>query len=184
MGSHHKLMLTWQGRTIIERVLEAWTQSIVDQVVVVVRQDDQDLQRACEQWSGVELLIPEEDPEDMKRSIQLGLRRIEDRWAPRDTERWITAPADLPTINTALIDRVVGASRSLDSIVVPRFGGRRGHPVAFPWTLVPKISCLGPDQGINKLLEEHWIHWLDLPSGDRPTDIDTPDDFRRLLEND
>ncbi|MEO2016885.1 MAG: nucleotidyltransferase family protein [Fuerstiella sp.] len=180
MGAQHKLLLPWSNTTVIDQVLHTWTDSMVKRVIVVVRKDDVQLQQACRQWPTSDLVIPEDDPEDMKRSIQLGLQHIAAAYAPDNSDRWMVAPADLPTLTSELINRLIEGSRDTEAVVVPRFGERRGHPVTFPWSVVPDVFNLGPEEGVNSLAAEHSVHWLDLPADEYPDDIDTPADYRRL----
>jgi CTP:molybdopterin cytidylyltransferase MocA len=180
MGGHSKLLLPLDGATVMDQVLRAWTESRADRVIVVLRQDDVELQAVCQRWTPVNIVIAKQDPEDMKRSIQLGLEWITRRFEPAGPDRWLVAPADLPTLRSWLIDRVIEASGQSDKIVVPRFGDSGGHPVSFPWSLVPEVFQLGPDQGINHLVERHCVDWLPLPASERPRDIDTPDDYSRF----
>ncbi|HIE97814.1 MAG TPA: nucleotidyltransferase family protein [Planctomycetes bacterium] len=180
MGAEHKLLLPWRNETVIDHVLRAWTESVAQQVVAIVRSDDIPLQQACRRWPGIDLVIPEEDPPDMKMSIQLGLQRIAAVYEPDDVDRWMVAPADLPTLTSELIDQVIEASSESDSVIVPRFGDRRGHPVSFPWSQVPQVFKLGADQGVNSLPADDHVQWLDLPADERPDDMDTPADYLRL----
>lgn len=177
----HKLLLTWNGASVIEHVLQAWSQSLAAAVIVVVRADHTALQAACRRWAGVDVVIPPRDPADMKQSIQWALRHAEEHYAPQPTDRWLVAPADLPTISSRLIDGVIAASRQTGAIVGPRFGDRRGHPVSFPWSLAPRVFQLAEDEGINRLLEEQVVDWLRLPGEEYLADLDTPDDYRRLV---
>ena len=73
----------------MDHVLQAWTESSATRVIVVVRQDHVALQEVCQRWPEIELLIPERDPEDMKRSIQIGLQHIAAHWDPGDSDRWL-----------------------------------------------------------------------------------------------
>ncbi|MCP4783665.1 MAG: nucleotidyltransferase family protein [Fuerstiella sp.] len=180
MGARHKLLLPWNNVTVIDHVLRAWAESWAQHVVIVVRKDDIQLQEACRYWPNADLVIPENDPQDMKRSVQHGLQHISATYDPGDCDRWMLAPADLPTLSSELINRVVAACRDSDSVVVPRFGDRRGHPVAVPWALVPSVFELEAEQGINSLIVDHAVQWLELPAADHPEDIDTPADYARL----
>lgn len=179
MQPHHKLLLDWNGRGVIEHVLDAWTQSAVDRVVIVVREDDDELRRIGAARC-IDVVSPEVDPDDMKRSIQCGLEHVRQNYQPKSSDRWLVAPADLPTLGADLINQVVKASRGAESIVVPRFGGRQGHPVSFPWRMASNVDALRPNQGINTIVAENATIWLDLPATERPRDIDTPEDYRRL----
>ena len=180
MGSQHKLLLPWNNATVIDQVLLAWTESHADRVVVIVRKDDVQLQKACRRWPNADLVIPEDDPPDMKKSIQLGLRHVADQCAPDARDRWMVAPADLPTLTSGLINQVIEANSRSDTVVVPRFGDRRGHPVSFPWSLVPDVFRLGAEQGINCLTVAESVQWLDLPADEHPDDMDTPEEYIRL----
>ena len=179
MGSQHKLLLPWDGATIIEHVLQAWSNSQVDRVVLVSRQDDAPLHQVVRSFSNIELVIPDETPADMKRSVLLALQHLEAD-LPRDLDRWLLAPADLPTIESSLIDQVIARSRETSAIVVPKFAGRRGHPVSFPWSLSGQVGRLADNEGINRLLEQFPVEWLQLNEEQYPDDVDTDDDYQRL----
>jgi molybdenum cofactor cytidylyltransferase len=180
MGTAHKLLLPWNESTVIDQLLNAWTASRATRIIVIVRHADVAMQNACRKWAGVDLVVPDDDPQDMRSSIQLGLEHIAEHLGPREFDRWMVAPADLPTLQTQLIDQVINLSLEADGIVVPRFGDRRGHPVSFPWTFSPEVFKLGDHQGINSLLAHHPVRWLELSAGEYPADIDTPEDYERL----
>ena len=52
-----KLLMRWRDGPVIDAVLDAWRASRVDQVVVVVRPEDQALAVNCER-PGVHVLVP------------------------------------------------------------------------------------------------------------------------------
>lgn len=180
MGDQHKLLLPWETDTIIGRVLTAWTESRVAEIVIVVRHDDTGLRQACERFSQITLVTPESAPRDMQESVQLGLRRIQQNFQPRETDRWMLAPADLPTLSSKLINRLIDAAGAADLIVAPRFGGRQGHPVSFSWRCAGDVFGLPDSAGVNSLLKSHSVRWVDLAADDYPDDVDTPADYDRL----
>jgi len=182
MGSQHKLLLPWVGSMIIEHVLKAWLSSRIDGIVLVSRPDDATLHKVVRKFSTVQLVIPSETPADMKRSIQLGLEHLQAA-APTESDRWLIAPADLPTMTPSLIDRVITGSRETSAIVAPKFGQRRGHPVSFPWSLASQVAQLGEAEGINRLLEQSPVHWLHVSADQYPDDVDDQDDYQRLLRD-
>jgi molybdenum cofactor cytidylyltransferase len=150
-------------------------------VVVVSRPDDDPLHEAVRRFPRVDLVIADQAPRDMKRSVEIGLQYFRSETiGPGD--RWLLAPADLPTLTARLIDRVIEAGRETRGIVVPTFDRRRGHPVSFPWSLADQVERLGDDQGINQLLEQHPVVELAIEADEYPQDVDTPEDYRRLRE--
>jgi molybdenum cofactor cytidylyltransferase len=169
---------------MIASVLDTWRTSRVDAVILVVHPDDTQLAeigRDC----GAEVVVPSAPPPDMKKSVQLGLEFIEQRWAPTHTDAWLVAPADMSLLTLEAIDDVVSAfSQSAPSIVVPCFQGRRGHPVAFPWALSTEVARLSADEGLNVLTSRHEVRQVDVSTPHILTDVDTPEDYRKLGERD
>lgn len=177
-----KLLMPFGETTIVERVLQAWQGSSVDRTVVVVRRDDRELADVCSA-AGAEVVRPPTDPPDMKASVLAGLRYLESHCAPEPADVWLLAPADMPLLTSALIERVLSeCPGAANSIVVPESGGRDGHPVAFPWRLAAEVAALGPDEGVNALLPRHPVIRFEWRAGGQWEDVDTPEEYRRLAE--
>lgn len=187
-----KLLLPWQGATVIEHVLTAWLASAVERIAIVVRPDDDPLRAVCEsvaRASGgerLDVVVPAHAPPEMKVSIQLGLQRVRRTQRPHGSDCWLLAPADMPRLDREVIDRLLqahaarAAADSSAAILVPTFAGRRGHPVLFPWPLADAVDRLADDEGVNGLLRRKAVQ--EIPCGQSAIldDLDTPDDFRRL----
>ncbi|MCA9185377.1 MAG: NTP transferase domain-containing protein [Planctomycetales bacterium] len=176
MGSP-KLLLKVQDEAIIDHVLRAWTTSRVDRVFVVVRDDDRSLQQRCQQWP-VDVVLTKGATSDMRRSVEFGLKAIASTHSPNSFDRWLLAPADIPTINATVIDQVVVSGQGNCNIVLPTFSGQRGHPVSFPWSLSDEVFELPVDCGINRLLDgRHLLKTVAIAGSTPQFDIDTPEDL-------
>jgi molybdenum cofactor cytidylyltransferase len=180
-----KLLLPWGRTTVIEHVLGAWRASRVAQTVIVVHPHDQQLAEICHRC-GALVVQPQTPPSDMKVSVRLGLERIEREFHPHSSDAWLLAPADMPGLVPATIDRLIDAYLSdLDRVEsariwAPRSAGRRGHPVLFPWRLACEVEHLAADEGINALVTRHPIAYLDDADESVIEDLDTPEDYERL----
>jgi molybdenum cofactor cytidylyltransferase len=175
-----KLLLPWGERTIIEHTLAAWRASRVSQVVVTLNADDAALHSAVER-TGAEICPVDPPPPDMKASVAGGLRFVADRFQPQSGDVWLLAPADLPTLSAAVIDRLLAAHRpEQPTILVASHDGRRGHPALFPWELAAEVERLGDDEGINRLLQRHPTQLVECGPEALPLDVDTPEDYHRL----
>jgi molybdenum cofactor cytidylyltransferase len=175
-----KLLLPWQGRTLIEHLLAAWRQSDVGCVVVVARRDDRPLVELL-QCHDVDLVLPDEPPPQMKDSVQAALVHIRDRYRPRPHDAWLLAPADLPRLSSAVINQLLAAYQAAPcDVLVPCWQQQRGHPVLFAWRQHEAVFRLAADQGVNTLLHEMSVR--ELPTSDPSTwsDVDRPEDLRRL----
>jgi molybdenum cofactor cytidylyltransferase len=147
--------------------------------VVVVRQDDVELSKMCAAWP-VTVVQPDQDPPDMKASIQIGLRHVSTALQPSPHDLWMVAPADMPELTSQLIDRVASEISTQPRVVVPRFAGRAGHPVLLPWQLAQDVFRLQPDAGLDQLLARTSKTFLDLPADQYISDVDTPDEYARM----
>lgn len=181
MGSH-KLLLPLGGRTVIERVLESWRNSRVTRTVVVVRRDDAELIGRC-LAVGVDVVVASVAPPDMKASVELALGYVRERFAPSPQDAWLLAPADLPRLATAAIDAVLAAyDQARPTAVALTFGGERGHPVLLPWSCCEGVSRLGPNEGVNALLQAAAVREVPWCDDSILRDLDTPHDFAALVE--
>jgi molybdenum cofactor cytidylyltransferase len=180
MGTH-KLLLPWRGRSIIEQMLETWTSSAVDRVVVVAHRDDGELLRRCQKFD-VEVVVALERPADMKASVAVALGHIQRTYGPTASDPWLVAPADLPRLTAGAIDAVLAGYDPLQpGVVVPAYRGRRGHPTLFPWSHAELVHRLSAHEGLNALLrgasvrEAPWDHESIL------RDVDTPEDYAEAV---
>ena len=181
MGSP-KLLLPWQGSTIIEHVLTTWKATPVSRVVVIVHPDDHELACTCRQ-ARVDVVVPAAPPPDMKASVLHGLEFLEREEQPTAADAWLLAPADMPLLTIDHIGQVLAAhDPAAPCIVVPRHAGRRGHPVLFPWPFVSEVQRLTADEGLNRLLERLEVREIATADPGILADIDTPDDYRALRE--
>lgn len=179
-----KLLLTHEGRALIDYVLAAWKGSRVDHVIAVVHPEDDELARRCRR-AGAEVIRPATPPPEMKDSVACALAVIAEQYNPTAGDVWLLAPADMPALTTPAIDAVLAAHRvEQPSIIVPTHQGRRGHPVLFPWPLAEEVARLGDHEGINALVARQVVRELELPAPEILTDIDRPEDFARWVGKD
>ena len=107
-------------------------------------------------------------------------------WA-RDADAIVIVLGDQPTIDPALIDRLIEARRAGASLAIAGYGELRGHPVLFGHEHYPALLALGGDQGGRELLRRHSDAVVVVESGQHalPLDLDTPadiDTMRRAIE--
>jgi molybdenum cofactor cytidylyltransferase len=176
-----KLLLPWQGRTVVEHLLAALAHPRVVARCVVCRRSDTDLARVVKR-AGAQVIQPAVDPPEMKDSVLAALDEIEQQWHPTPDEGWVLCPADQPLLPPGILEPLVAAwdSGSAD-VVIPRHGGRKGHPVLFRWRLLDEIRNLGPDEGLNALVRHpaRLVEFVDLDAPGILVDLDTPEDYAR-----
>jgi molybdenum cofactor cytidylyltransferase len=192
-----KLRMPWGNYpTMLEATLATWEASNVTEVLVVVHPNDRELQQIVQRTTA-RLVIPQEAPPEMKVSIGEGLRWLAQHRTPAAEDVWLLAPADMPQFAPGIVATLVARHQQQDlspshsvslssyasrppSIIVPRYAGRRGHPVLFPWALAAEVERLEPTEGVNSLLDRHPVLELNVEDPHILQDIDTPEDYRRF----
>jgi molybdenum cofactor cytidylyltransferase len=177
-----KLSLPLGGRSVLERVVAAVHQAGVGATVVVIGPHVPELVPLAEAAGALPVLLPEPTP-DMRATVEHGLRWLEERFRPAPAECWLLLPADHPTLDADLVRRLLEARAAGDrSIVVPTFGGRRGHPAVIDWKHVAGIRALPQGEGLNRYFRRHAGETLEVAvdSADVLCDLDTPEEYERL----
>jgi molybdenum cofactor cytidylyltransferase len=180
-----KLALPLAGRTVLEHVLDALRQAEIGPTVVVLGPHVADLAGLVEAGGAHPLVLAEETP-DMRATVELGLRWLEEHLRPRPEDDWLLLPADHPTLNAEVIRllRRARGDRPEKSIVVPAWQGKRGHPTLIAWRHVEGLRAHPAGEGLNTYLRLHMEETLEVSaaSAEVLADLDTPEDYARLLE--
>ena len=177
---HPKLLLPWRDSTVLQCVLAVWKASDVCATVLVVRPEDTQLAEIGRHMD-VDVVVPEVAPSEMKLSVQVALDYIGRRYRPVDADTWLLCPADVPNVTQQTIRKVLTLrADSAADIVVPVFGGCRGHPVAFSWRLARDVEHFGAAEGVNALLNRHVVTCCEINDPAILEDLDTPEDYERL----
>jgi molybdenum cofactor cytidylyltransferase len=88
----------------------------------------------------------------------------------------MVALADMPWIAPATL-RALEQAAVGHRIAAPLYAGRRGHPVAFAWELLPELAMLDGDEGARGLLRRHGAHEVVCDDPGVLRDVDTVDDL-------
>lgn len=178
-----KLALPLGGRTVLEHVVAALRGAGVERVLVVIGPHAPELGPLVE-TAGASVCRLAEETADMRATVEAGLRWVEERWRPGPKDDWLLVPADHPALEAAVVREVLlaRAAHPWASVIVPRFGRRRGHPALIAWKHVAGMRALPPGQGLNVYLRQQAAETLELPvaSASVLVDLDTPEDYERL----
>jgi molybdenum cofactor cytidylyltransferase len=177
-----KLALPLGGRTVLEHVVAAVRGGGIAEVLVVLAPHVAEL-AAPARAAGAHVVLLEEETPEMRVTVERGLAWLEERFAPRDDDRWLLLPADHPTLDAAAVARLLEArAGTACSVVVPEFAGRRGHPTLIDWRHAAGVRAVPAGQGLNVYLRQLGAEVLAVPfdSGAVLCDLDTPEDYERL----
>jgi molybdenum cofactor cytidylyltransferase len=112
----------------------------------------------------------------MTTSLQCGLRAL----AP-ETEGVLLTLVDHPAVSGDSLERLLEPPRPL--LRIPRYQGKRGHPIWFSQALIPEFLALPPDGAARDVVHHHFAEaeFLDLEDSGIVADIDDPQAYRELV---
>ena len=174
MGTN-KLLLEVAGRTILDRLLQALDESVVDEVFVVLGHRPEELRPIVGAHRAEAVLNPDYE-EGMTSSFRAGLREVKADAAFLVLGDQLGLKADLLE---SMADRMESEPTAM--IVSPVHEGRRGHPVLFRRPLFPEIQGMSRDKTLKSIVDRHgdahrYVEgdlWCTL-------DLDTPKEFERV----
>jgi molybdenum cofactor cytidylyltransferase len=152
-------------------------QQVLPLVVAVVRPGALRLQQVLQEAGCVVLEAPDAG-RGMGASLahaarELARARADGAHSPRGC---MVALADMPWVAATTLLAVEQAART-HRIAAPVYGGRRGHPVAFGWDLLPELAALDGDEGARALLKRHGVHEVPCDDPGVLRDVDTVQDL-------
>jgi molybdenum cofactor cytidylyltransferase len=165
-------------KTILQHVLANLRASRVDEIVVVLGHRAQAVAPSLK-GTGCKIVVNPDYARGMSSSIRRGLSAVHPR-----AQAVLIALGDQPYIPAQVIDRFLSAySRGDYQIVVPTYGGQRGHPVIIGRRYWPELRALKGDVGGRDILLGHAGDVLEVEVSVPGVlaDIDRPGDVREAF---
>ena len=178
-----KALLPIDGQTFIERIVAALKHSGIDRILVVLGFNAEEMRREIEHLP-VEILINQDYQQGQLSSLQTALRRLS---SEKDCDAILVHLVDHPYLSTAVVNRMIDRYRESKScIVIPKYRGKRGHPVLFDRSLFTELLAAPLDQGAKAVVNAHRHETLELDTEDVGVtlDIDTPELYRQHVKGD
>jgi molybdenum cofactor cytidylyltransferase len=175
MGSP-KALLEFRGQTFLDRLIGTFSQFCSP--VVVVLGCEANRIRAGLQRAAQALFVENPDYHlGQLSSMQCGLRAIQ-----RETEGVLFTLVDHPNVQPATIAVLLEPPRA--DLAIPRWNGRRGHPLFFSAALRQDFLELSPDSQAKVVIARHAdrLRLIDVDDPGIADDVDDPAAYRRLLE--
>lgn len=165
-----KPLLTYQGERFIDRLVRIF--GAVCKELVVVRS------AASGEWTvaGAHLVNNPRPERGMLSSLQCGLSAVSS-----ECDAIFFTPVDYPAIAESTVSRLAAAWAG-DPIVIPRYRGRRGHPVLISRALVPEFEHVPDSAQAADVVRRHEpeIRYVDVDDPAILRDVDTPEEHRAL----
>jgi molybdenum cofactor cytidylyltransferase len=113
--------------------------------------------------------------------VQTGLAAL-----PREAEGFLFTPVDSPAVEAKTVAQIVELFRARGAeklLVIPRYGGRKGHPVCASRSIADELLALPATAKASDVIRGHADRTLFFDTDDAGvlTDVDDPAAYRQLI---
>ncbi len=176
-----KALLELAGETFVDRLIGIF-RAYCSPVVVVTGHDAGDVEAGARRAAQALFVRNAAYRLGQLSSLQCGLKAL-----PEDCGGVLFTPVDYPAIQPGTVARLVeGFERRAphELVVVPRCGGRRGHPVACARALFDEILALPADAQARDVIRRHRdaTAYVDVEDPGILEDADDPAAYERLKQ--
>jgi molybdenum cofactor cytidylyltransferase len=173
-----KALLPIDGQTFIERIVAALKQTRVGKIIVILGHNASELQPKISHLP-VEILINTDYKLGQLSSLQLAVRHLQ---LDYDCDGMLVHLVDHPYLTPALVQEMIRRFyETKKRIIVPKFHGKRGHPVIFSRELFAELLSAPVDQGAKAVVNAHRADTLEIETEEAgiALDIDTPELYQQ-----
>jgi molybdenum cofactor cytidylyltransferase len=172
-----KQLLPWRGEPMARHVARTALAAGLSPVVAVSGAYSEQVQAALADLP-VSLVYNPDWESGQSTSVKAGLQAL-----PPETGAAVFLLVDQPQVTPNLIRSLVELHAfGLSPLVAPQAGGRRANPVLFDRLTFPDLMSLSGDSGGRVLFSRYQAVWLPWHDESLLLDVDTPEDYQRLLE--
>lgn len=169
--------LLWRGKSFLENVIQIANEAGLAQVLVILNNAHSQL---IYQTDSPNLCFIENKgwQTGQSSSIRLGIKSL-----GSDISGAVFLLCDQPHIPSTLLRAMLAEHAITHSpIVAPLVAGKRGNPVLFDCTTFADLLQLEGDKGGRTLFSKYPVHYIPWQDESILLDVDTPEDYSRLLE--
>lgn len=176
-----KQLLSYKGKTLLQNVLSAAINAQLDPIIIVLGADESAIRNTIDQ-KNIYTIYNSEWQEGIASSIRCGLKELE-KVAP-DTDAAILMVCDQPHITSSLLKELFTTQQqTVKPIVASYYNGVAGTPALFHKTIFPELLLLKGDKGAGKILREQTEQVAKVPFPLGIIDIDTTDNYEKLVND-
>lgn len=152
MGESNKLMMSLNGKTLLQHVLSSIKTSVIDETVVVTGYQSEQVNRSISAFN-VRTVTNEAYLQGLSTSVKKGIENLSG-----NAGCVLICLADMPFVCGQTINTIVAAFKRNGKIIVPTYFGKDGNPVLWPKSYFENLASLRGDRGAKGLLKKYAEH--------------------------
>ncbi|NVK82771.1 MAG: nucleotidyltransferase family protein [Cytophagia bacterium] len=183
MEGENKMLLPLADSTVVQKTYEQLLASEVSEVVVVTGRESDSVQLRIKNYDSdkTRLVYNPNYEKGLTTSIQVGLRAI------KNADAVMICLGDMPIVRAEDYRLLMEsfANQNEYSIQVPFYQGQKGNPVIFGEQHFEEILNHSEMNGCSGIVQKNSdrVYRIEVSSNRFIQDIDTPNDYQRLLQS-
>ena len=171
-----KPLLTIGGSTFLETIVENLKSAGLKEIIVVLGYKAEEIRSHLP--TGVKSVINDNYERGQLSSLKVGLNLL----SP-DTDAFLMVLVDHPLVAKATYRAIVDQLAKGAPIVLPKYRGKRGHPVGFSTAYIKELMDAPEDIGARFVIKNNIDNLVELPVDDRNVtfNINTEEDYEKCI---
>ena len=173
-----KMLLIFNGRTMLENVIANVSGSDIDNTLIVLGAENEALTKMINKLS-VKHCYNDNYKDGMLSSVKCGFRNL-----PSELEAVLVFQGDQPLITPKVINKVIEEYRSSGKgIIIPVYKKKRGHPILIDRKYRNEIEMLDAREGLRSLAYQFSDDVLEVETDDPGIlrDFDTFEEYKKEI---
>ncbi len=181
----NKLLLKYMGMSFIENTIKKVLESGFYEINLVTSHNEiENIYRNLLETNGFKkeknhnfIITKNHNPDKgISESIKLGVKNLK----PCDAYMFFTA--DQPKLSTETIKYIMSKAE-IDKIIIPKYNNENGSPTIFGGNFKDNLLYLEGDTGGKQIVQENKgkVKYLDIKNVEEGIDIDTQEEYRKLI---
>ncbi len=180
MGSP-KALLKIQEKTFLQHIIGILSNQYVKDIHVVLGAHAQEIKPSVTGLP-VSVIINEQWQNGQLSSLITGLDAIDEN----NVDGVLVWPVDHPLVSGVLVEQLINTfMNDSGKLIIPKFEGKRGHPVIFPKSLFNELRAAPLDKGARSVVYryEETVYELETSEIEILINIDTPEAYEKFITN-
>ena len=175
-----KQLLSFKGKTLLEKATDAALEAGIGPVVVVLGAGSEHTGQVLS-GKNIQVVINPEWPEGIASSIRSGLQFVL-KTRP-ETDGVLFMVSDQPFAGAELLKELMNTQQNTGKAVVcSGYGDTAGVPALFHRSVFPELLSLQGDTGARKIILKNSDRTATVPFPEGVIDIDTREDYENLIK--
>jgi len=174
-----KLLLPLAGRAVVRHSAERFLATEIADLTVVVGREASAV-RAALAGLPIRVVVNPHPESGQASSLVAGIAAL-----PSETDAVVVGLGDQPFVPDHVIPSLIYAAQNTHKVIAaPRYRDGLGNPVLFKAAVFPELLTVAGDRGARAVVERDGerVALVEVDA-EMPDDVDTPEDYARLLKN-